>query len=84
MSRSLGLLISLFGVGLLLLSLAIFWFLTSGQSNLGQGVDRFSECRTSTALGNSNIGGEFELINQNGQTVTDKDIFNVPSILYFG
>ena len=84
MSRSLGLLVSLFAVGLLLLSLAIFWFLTSGQSNLGQGVDRFAECRPSTALGNSNIGGEFELINQNGQTVTDKDIFKEPTILYFG
>ena len=84
MSRSLGLLISLFAVVLLLLSLSIFWFLTSGQFNLGQGVDRFAECRTSTALGKSNIGGEFELINQNGQTVTDKDIFKEPTILYFG
>ena len=35
-------------------------------------------------MGNSNIGGEFELINQNGQTVTDKDIFKEPTILYFG
>ena len=84
MSRSLGLLISLFAVVLLLLSLATFWFLTFGQSNLGQRVDRFAECRTSTALVNSNIGGEFELINQNGQTVTDKDIFKEPTILYFG
>ena len=38
----------------------------------------------SKALGNSNIGGEFELINQDGQIVTDKDIFKEPTILYFG
>jgi len=31
-----------------------------------------------------NIGGEFELINQDGQIVTDKDIFKEPTILYFG
>ena len=84
MSRSLGWLISLFAVVLLLLSLSIFWFLISGQSNIGQNVDRFAECRTSIALGNSNIGGEFELINHNGQTVTNKDIFKEPTILYFG
>ena len=84
MSRSLGLSINLFAVALLLLSLSIFWFLTSGQSNFGEGVDRFAECRTSTALGKSKIGGEFELINQDGQTVTDKDIFKEPTILYFG
>ena len=38
----------------------------------------------SKALGNTNIGGEFELINQDGQIVTDKDIFTEPTILYFG
>ena len=38
----------------------------------------------SKALGNSNIGGEFELVNQDGQIVTDKDIFKEPTILYFG
>ena len=84
MSRSLGLLISLFALILLLLSLFVFWIFTYGQINFAEGVDPFAECRMSKALGNSNIGGEFELINQDGQIVTDKDIFKEPTILYFG
>ena len=84
MSRSLGLLISLFALILLLLSLFVFWIFTSVQINFAKGVDPFAECRMSKALGNSNIGGEFELINQDGQIVTDKDIFTEPTILYFG
>ena len=84
MSRSLGLLISLFALILLLLSLFVFWIFTSGQIYFAKGVDPFAECRMSKALGNSNIGGEFELINQDGQIVTDKDIFKEPTILYFG
>ena len=84
MSRSLGLLISLFALILLVLSLFVFWIFTYGQINFAEGVDPFAECRMSKALGNSNIGGEFELINQDGQIVTDKDIFTEPTILYFG
>lgn len=84
MSRSLGMIISLVAVSLFLLSLFIFWVLTSGQINLAKGADQFAECRTSNALGGSSIGGEFELINQDGKTVTDKDIFKEPTILYFG
>ena len=84
MSRSLGLLISLFALILLFLSLFVFWIFTSGQVNFAKGVDPFAECRMSKALGNTNIGGEFELINQDGQIVTDKDIFKEPTILYFG
>ena len=84
MSRSLGLLISLFAVGLLSLSLFIFWVLKSDQISLVVGANRFAECRTSNAFGGSNIGGEFELLNQAGQVVTDKDIFKEPTILYFG
>ena len=75
MSRSVGLLISLFALILLLLSLFVFWIFTLGQINFAKGVDQFAECRMSKALGNSNIGGEFKLINQDGQIVTDKDIF---------
>ena len=84
MSRSLGLLIPLFAVGLLSLSLFIFWVLKSDKINLAVGANRFAECRTSSAFGGSNIGGEFELVNQAGQIVTDKDIFKEPTILYFG
>ena len=75
MLRSLGMIISFVAVSLFLLSLLIFWFLTSGQVNLTKGADQFAECRTSNAFGGSTIGGEFELVNQDGLTVTDKDIF---------
>jgi len=84
MSRPLGLFISLFVVTSLLLSVFIAWILSYGQLNFKKIDDRFAECRMSKAIGGSNIGGEFELINQDGQTVTSKDIFNEPAILYFG
>ena len=84
MSRSLGMIISFVAVSLFLLSLLIFWVFTSGQVNLTKGADKFAECRTSNAFGGATIGGEFELVNQDGLTVTDKDIFKEPTILYFG
>ena len=84
MSRSLSLSISLLVACLLLLSLFTFWYLTSGRVNLINGTDQFAECRTSNALGSSNIGGAFDLINHLGQSVTEKDIFKEPTILYFG
>ncbi|NOX73399.1 MAG: SCO family protein [Alphaproteobacteria bacterium] len=34
--------------------------------------------------GGSTIGGEFTLIDQTGQTVTDKDVLGKPSLVYFG
>jgi protein SCO1/2 len=30
------------------------------------------------------IGGPFELVNASGETVTDKDVFTKPSLVYFG
>ncbi|SPH23513.1 SCO1 protein [Defluviimonas aquaemixtae] len=48
-------------------------------------VDQFSDCRTTRmAAGGTVIGGTFTLTDENGQSVTDKDIITKPTLLYFG
>lgn len=57
------------------------WFLTRG----GSGGDKFAQCRSSQIAGGADtIGGAFELVNANGETVTDEDVITEPSIVYFG
>lgn len=47
--------------------------------------DQFAQCRSSTVAGGAGaLGGPFELVNAQGETVTDADIITEPSILYFG
>ena len=47
--------------------------------------DQFAECRTSAIAGGSGqIGGPFALVDENGVTVTDEDVLDVPSLIYFG
>lgn len=47
--------------------------------------DQFAQCRGSQiAGGTSQIGGPFELVNAQGETVTDADVLTEPSLLYFG
>ncbi len=41
-----------------------------------------SSCASSTVAGD--IGGPFELVNQNGETVTDADVITEPTLVYFG
>lgn len=49
------------------------------------GDDRFADCRTAqVAGGTSQIGGPFELVNDQGETVTDSDIITGPTLIYFG
>lgn len=49
------------------------------------GDDPFAECRTSqVAGGRAAIGGPFTLVDETGRTVTDKDVFTKPTLLYFG
>jgi len=58
------------------------WFATKGNND---GGDRFAQCRSSQIAGGADtIGGPFELVNSNGETVTDKDVITEPSIVYFG
>ncbi|MCA0870461.1 SCO family protein [Seohaeicola saemankumensis] len=61
--------------------LAATWIMTM---NAGE-EDQFAQCRSSQiAGGSSQIGGPFELVNAEGETVTDKDVITQPSLLYFG
>ncbi|WP_460272924.1 SCO family protein [Celeribacter sp. ULVN23_4] len=47
--------------------------------------DAFAQCRESAVSGGAAaIGGPFELVNEDGVTVTDQDVFTKPTILYFG
>ncbi len=49
------------------------------------GDDRFADCRTAqVAGGTSQIGGPFELVNDQGETVTDADVITGPTLIYFG
>ena len=47
--------------------------------------DKFAECRASKVVaGESSIGGPFALLDGSGRTVSDRDVFSKPSLLYFG
>ncbi|MFN3605937.1 MAG: SCO family protein [Cypionkella sp.] len=49
----------------------------------GSGADVFAKCRGG-AVGGGAIGGPFTLVDENGATVTDKDIITGPTLVYFG
>ena len=56
------------------------WLVSANKSN-----DRFASCREgSVAGGNTTIGGPFTLVDETGQTVTDKEVFSRPALVYFG
>lgn len=49
------------------------------------GGDQFAQCRRSTVAGGAGaLGGSFTLTDENGQRVTDRQVFDRPSILYMG
>ncbi|MCA0846274.1 SCO family protein [Salipiger thiooxidans] len=49
------------------------------------GGDVFADCRSSAVAGGAGaIGGPFELVNAQGETVTDAEVFTEPSLVYFG
>ncbi|MBK0326008.1 SCO family protein [Rhodobacteraceae bacterium F11138] len=57
------------------------WLLTAARAP----EDRLAQCRaTQVAGGSDQIGGPFELVNAQGQTVTDADVLTQPSLIYFG
>ncbi len=64
----------------LAIGLGAMWLLTRGGSD-----DKYAQCRSSQIAGGSAaIGGPFELLNANGETVTDKDVITEPTLVYFG
>jgi protein SCO1/2 len=51
----------------------------------GPEADRFAGCRASNVAGGSaQIGGPFELVSETGETVTDADVIDKPTLIYFG
>ena len=67
-----------FVVVLLTGTLALLWF-------GGADDDRFAACRqTRVAGGTGSLGGELSLIDETGQQVGNAEIFDKPTLLYFG
>ncbi|MDF0602337.1 SCO family protein [Psychromarinibacter sp. C21-152] len=57
------------------------WWVTFGRAS----DDPFAQCRESAVSGGAgSIGGPFELVNTEGETVTDEDVITKPTLLYFG
>ncbi|MFK7836977.1 MAG: SCO family protein [Sulfitobacter sp.] len=52
------------------------------MSRSSGGDDQFAQCTSSTVAGD--MGGPFELVNAQGETVTDKDVITEPALIYFG
>jgi len=48
------------------------------------GEDRFANCRTVQAMGREQIGGPFSLIDTTGARVSDTDVIDGLSLVYFG
>lgn len=58
----------------------VFWISQSGGSDTA-----FGQCNATQVAGDGNqIGGPFELVNAQGETVTDADVITEPSLIYFG
>lgn len=48
-------------------------------------ADAFAACRGSAVAGGAGqIGGPFELVDETGKTVTDRDVITGPTLIYFG
>lgn len=77
MTRLMAMLAGVAVVGLV----AIVYLLTPGA----QSGDQFAQCRaTQVAGGASAIGGPFTLVSESGETVTDEDVIDQPTLIYFG
>ncbi len=55
------------------------------RSATGDTDDKFAQCRKGVVSGGAgSLGGSFVLMDENGAQVTDVQVFDQPSILYFG
>lgn len=46
--------------------------------------DAFADCRGGVVAGQAAIGGPFTLVDETGRTVTDRDVIDRPTLIYFG
>ena len=61
------------------------WGHLAGVDTDGDRMTSSRSCRAGQlAGGTDSIGGPFELVNAEGQTVTDADVLTEPSLIYFG
>ncbi|RKT32326.1 protein SCO1/2 [Roseovarius halotolerans] len=72
--------IAIAAAAVLVAALAAHYFLSFGSG----GEDRFAQCREGKIGGGAKIGGPFTLVDENGETVTDEDVIDQPTLLYFG
>ncbi|MEL6648150.1 MAG: SCO family protein [Pseudomonadota bacterium] len=57
------------------------YFITAGTSP----DEQFAQCRAGQiAGGTAAIGGPFELVSETGETVTDEQVIDQPTLIYFG
>ena len=56
------------------------WLATGAQKS----GDKYAQCRQTAVAGGAQIGGAFTLVDENGATVTDRDVIDQPSLVYFG
>ena len=67
-------------VAIILLTAGVWVFTAMGRND-----DVFAQCRSSAVAGGTGqIGGPFTLVDETGATVTDKDVIDEPSLIYFG
>jgi protein SCO1/2 len=67
-------------VAIILLTAGVWVFTAMGRND-----DVFAQCRASAVAGGTGqIGGPFTLVDETGATVTDKDVIDEPSLIYFG
>lgn len=72
---------AILAAAVLAIGLGAIWLLTQGSGS----DDQFAQCRSSQiAGGTAAIGGPFELVNGQGETVTDADVITEPTLVYFG
>ena len=73
--------VAIFAAALVVLGLAGMYAATSFFAP----DDEYAQCRaTSVAGGAAAIGGPFTLVSETGDTVTEKDVIDQPTLVYFG